>query len=306
MSRFSWNLIHDSLFPVAVVAALALSGSYRTNRRAFGPSTFKELHDLLFAIGGGCVLTIAFGALLHSTAEVDEPKPTQLIVMAVVAVVFVVIGRSIIRAMLHTLTVSRVIVVGAGALPERVATYLGLNKGVSLVGRVVDDIEPDAGAIGTVQDLPRLCQELHIQRVIVTYPDRMADGTIAVYRALQDTVHLTFVPRYFELVSWRSNLTDLSGLPLIEVARAELSRWDRFLKRSLDIGLSLVILTALSPVLLLVAAAVKLTSPGPVLFRQARQGRHQCPFTILKFRSMKLAAPPTVTVTVVDRSTNRQ
>ena len=277
MANFGWNLTHDSLFPAAVIAALALSGSYRTNRRVLGPSTFKELHDLLFAIGAGCVLTIALGALLHNTTGLNEPGPTQLIVTVIVAVVFVVIGRSIIRAMLHTLTVSRVIVVGSGTLPDRVATYLGLNKGVSLVGRVVDDVEPDDGAIGTVQDLPQLCDDLHIQRVIVTYPDRMANDSIAVYRALQHSVHLTFVPRYFELVSWRSNLTDLSGLPLIEVARADLSRWDRFLKRSLDVGLSLVILVLLSPLLLLAAAAVKLTSPGPVLFRQARLGRNRQP-----------------------------
>jgi exopolysaccharide biosynthesis polyprenyl glycosylphosphotransferase len=288
MSQFGWNFFHDAFFPVAVVAALALSGSYRTNRREFGPSTFKELHDLLFAIGAACVLTIGFGALLHATAKLVAPRPTQLIVMVIVAVVFVVVGRSIVRTMLHTLTVTRVIVVGSGALPDRVATYVGLNKGLSLVGRVVDDVEPDEGAIGTVQDLPRLCAELQIKRVIVTYPDRMAQDTVVVYRTLQDSVHLTFVPRYFELVSWRSNLTDLSGLPLIEVARADLSRWDRFLKRSLDISMSLVILIALLPVILLVAMAVKVTSPGPVLFRQARLGRNQQRFTILKFRSMKV------------------
>jgi exopolysaccharide biosynthesis polyprenyl glycosylphosphotransferase len=288
MTKFGWNLIHDSVFPVAVVAALALSGSYRANRRELGPSTFKELHDLLFAIGAACVLTIGLGALLHATTDFKEPWPTQLIMMVVVAVVFVVIGRSIIRTMLHTLTVSRVIVVGAGTMPERVATYIGLNKGLSLVGRVVDDAEPDDGAIGTVQDLPRLCEELQIRRVIVTYPDRMAHDTIAIYRTLQDSVHLTFVPRYFELVSWRSNLTDLSGLPLIEVARADLSRWDRFLKRSLDVGLSLATLIVLSPVILIVAVAVKLSSPGPILFRQARLGRRQHPFTIFKFRSMRV------------------
>jgi exopolysaccharide biosynthesis polyprenyl glycosylphosphotransferase len=288
MAQFSWNMTHDSLFPAAAVAALALSGSYRANRRELGPSTFKELHDVLFAIGVACVMTIAVGALLHATTGFGEPRPTQLIVMVIVAVVFVVIGRSIIRTVLHTLTVSRVIVVGAGALPERVATYVGLNKGLSLVGRVVDSADPDDGAIGTVKDLPQLCHELDIQRVIVTYPDRMAHDTIAVYRTLQDNVHLTFVPRYFELVSWRSNLTDLSGLPLIEVARADLSKWDRLLKRSLDIGLSLITLIALSPVLFLVAVAIKSSSPGPILFRQARLGRNKEPFTILKFRSMRV------------------
>jgi exopolysaccharide biosynthesis polyprenyl glycosylphosphotransferase len=293
MGRFSWNLTHDSLFPVAVLAALALSGTYRANRRDLGPSTFKGIHDLLFALGAACVLTIAVGALLHATTGFQEPWPTQLIVMVIVAVLFVAIGRSIISAILHALTVTRVIVVGAGPLPDRIATYIGLNKGLSLVGRVVDDIEPDDGAIGTVRDLPRLCEELHIKRVIVSYPDRMAHETIAVYRILQSTVHLTFVPRYFELVSWRSNLTDLSGLPLIEVAKADLSRWDRFLKRSLDIGLSLLTLIALSPLLLVVAFAIKVSSPGPILFRQARLGRRHHSFTILKFRSMNAREDPT-------------
>jgi exopolysaccharide biosynthesis polyprenyl glycosylphosphotransferase len=286
MRHFGWNLTHDALFPVAVVVAVALFGSYRTNRRAVGPSTFKELQDLLFAIGGGCVLTIAAGALIHVSAGVEEPKPTQLIVMVIVAVVFVSIARSIVRVMLHSLTVSRVIVVGSGALVDRIHTYLGLNKGVALVGRVVDQDYPDEGAIGTVLDLPRLCDELSIKRIIIAYPDRMSHDSIAVYRVLQDKVHLAFVPRYFELVSWRSNLTDLSGLPLIEVARADLSKWDRFIKRSFDIVVSLLTLAALSPVLFLVAAGVKLTSPGPILFRQVRLGRHQQQFTILKFRSM--------------------
>jgi lipopolysaccharide/colanic/teichoic acid biosynthesis glycosyltransferase len=87
-------------------------------------------------------------------------------------------------------------------------------------------------------------------------------------------------------------LTDLSGLPLIQVAKPDLSRWDRFLKRSFDVTVSLLILVALSPVLLAIACAVRLTSPGPALFRQTRFGRYQEPFTIFKFRTMKSIRGP--------------
>jgi exopolysaccharide biosynthesis polyprenyl glycosylphosphotransferase len=289
LNLFSWNLAHDAIFPVGVVAALALTGSYRATRRAVGPSTFKELQDLLVAIGGGCVLTIALGIFLHATTKMEEPRATQLICAVIVAVVLVIIGRSIVRHMLRSLTVNRIVVVGSGALVDRISTYLGLDKGATLVGRVVDSHVPEEGALGTVQDLPRLCEELSIQRIIVAYPDRMAEESIATYRQLQDRVHIALVPRYFELVSWRSHLTDLSGLPLIQVARPDLSRWDRFMKRAFDITVSLVSIILLSPVWLAIVCAVRLTSPGPALFKQVRLGRYQSPFTIFKFRTMKSA-----------------
>jgi exopolysaccharide biosynthesis polyprenyl glycosylphosphotransferase len=295
LNLFRWNLAHDAIFPVGVVAALALTGSYRATRRAVGASTFKELQDLLVALGGGCVLTIALGIFLHATTKMEEPRATQLICAVIVAVVLITIGRSVVRHMLRSLTVNRILVVGSGALVDRIDTYLGLDKGATLVGRVVDSHAPEEGALGTVQDLPRLCEELSIQRIIVAYPDRMAEESIATYRQLQDRVHIALVPRYFELVSWRSHLTDLSGLPLIQVARPDLSRWDRFLKRAFDITVSLVSLIVLSPVWIAIVCAVRLTSPGPALFKQIRLGRYQRPFTIFKFRTMQSADGRAVT-----------
>ena len=63
----------------------------------------------------------------------------------------------------------------------------------------------------------------------------MSHDSVTVFRSLPSSVHIAIVPRYFELVSWRSRITDLYGLPLIEVAPAQFSRWDRFLKRGFDI-----------------------------------------------------------------------
>ena len=99
-------------------------------------------------------------------------------------------------------------------------------------------------------------------------------------------MHIAIVPRYFELISWRSRITDLYGLPLIEVAPSHFSQWDRCLKRTFDILAGSLLLLVLSPVVLVLSALVKFTSPGPVLFRQERVGQGRQLFTIYKFRTM--------------------
>jgi exopolysaccharide biosynthesis polyprenyl glycosylphosphotransferase len=161
------------------------------------------------------------------------------------------------------------------------------DPGMVLVGRVVDGDVIEDGADGRVCDLPLLCPRLGVQRVLVTFPEKISEESLNTYRQLQDTVHLAMVPRYFELVSWRSRLSDLSGTPFLELARPHLSPWDRFMKRAFDIAISSIVLLVTSPLLLVVAVGVKLSSPGPVFFHQTRMGRHQSPFTITKFRSMR-------------------
>ena len=100
------------------------------------------------------------------------------------------------------------------------------------------------------------------------------------------------VPRYYELISWRSRLTDLSGMPFLEIAQPHLSTWDQFMKRAFDLCISSAVLLVTSPLLLVVAVGVKLSSPGPVFFRQVRLGRHAEPFTVTKFRSMTTGTEP--------------
>ena len=111
-----------------------------------------------------------------------------------------------------------------------------------------------------------------------------------VYRQLQDFVHIAMVPRYYELISWRSSLTDLAGLPFLEIAQPHLSAWDTFMKRAFDICISSAVLLLTSPLLVAVAIGVKMSSPGPVFFRQVRLGRDTEPFMVTKFRTMTMDA----------------
>ena len=115
----------------------------------------------------------------------------------------------------------------------------------------------------------------------------LSHDSATVFRSLPSSVHIAIVPRYFELVSWRSRITDLYGLPLVEVAPPHFSGWDRFLKRGFDVIAGSLLLVILSPVALTLAVLVKVTSPGPVLFRQERVGQGRQLFTIFKFRTMR-------------------
>jgi exopolysaccharide biosynthesis polyprenyl glycosylphosphotransferase len=141
-----------------------------------------------------------------------------------------------------------------------------------------------------VTDLPVLCKQLDVHRILVASGDQFSNQSLSIYRQLQDSVHIAMVPRYYELVSWRSRLTDLAGMPFLELARPHLSIWDQTTKRAFDLVISSFVLLVTSPLLLVVAIGVKLSSPGPVFFRQTRLGRDQLPFTVTKFRSMTVGS----------------
>jgi len=280
------NISVDSFFPVAVVIALALGGMYRVTHQRLQPSAFLEMRDISFGVGAGCVLALATSSLLHGIFGATEPFTTQLVMAVIVAIVVISVGRIAMRFFLHALTTTRVLVVGAGDLVDRIITSVSQDAGMTLVGRAVDGDIVDAGALGHVRDLPMLCQQLDVHRILVAAGEPFTNESLDTYRQLQNSVHIAMVPHYYELMSWRSRLTDLAGMPFLEVARPHLSAWDQMMKRAFDLCISSVVLLVTFPLLLIVAIGVKLSSPGPVLFRQVRIGRHREPFTVMKFRSM--------------------
>jgi exopolysaccharide biosynthesis polyprenyl glycosylphosphotransferase len=291
-SQLVTNIKIDSLFPVAVVLTLALGGVYRVTHRRLQPSAFLEIRELSFGIGCGCVLALAIGSLLHVLLGVTEPFATQLVAAVIVTIGVVTVGRMLLRFFLHALTTTRVLVVGVGTTASRIMLSVRQDPGMTLVGRVVDGHTADAGAIGSEADLEEICHQLDVHRVLVTAQDEFSPESLDTYRQLQDFVHIAMVPRYYELISWRSRLTDLAGMPFLEIAQPHLSAWDRVMKRVFDVCISSAVLILTFPLLVVVAIGVKLSSPGPVFFRQIRLGRDMEPFAVIKFRSMTIESEP--------------
>ena len=262
-------------------------GTYRVTQRHLQPSAFLELRELSFGVGAGCVLTLAAAAFLHVSFGTAEAPATQLVMAVIVTILVISFGRILLRYFLRASTSTRVLVVGTGTLAERIKMSVRQDPGMTLVGRAVDDDVVDAERRGpsrrSVRAVPapgRAPHPRHGQRPLLS---RRPSTRTASCRTLCTS---PWCPRYYELISWRSRLTDLGGMPFLEIARPHLSVWDRFMKRAFDVCMSSFVLVVTSPLLVAVAIGVKLSSPGPVFFRQVRLGRHQQPFTVTKFRSM--------------------
>lgn len=102
---------------------------------------------------------------------------------------------------------------------------------------------------------------------------------------------LSIIPFYAKYMPSNPQFDEMAGIPLLNFRRIPLDNWaNAFCKRAMDVVGSLALIVLLSPVMLACAAGVKLSSPGPVLFRQQRIGRDKKPFYMYKFRSMRVNA----------------
>jgi exopolysaccharide biosynthesis polyprenyl glycosylphosphotransferase len=104
--------------------------------------------------------------------------------------------------------------------------------------------------------------------------------------AKQLGVRVSLVPGVFEVIGTSVEIDELAGMIMLGLRPFGLSRSSKLLKRALDVVASALALIAIAPLLCVLAVAIKLDSPGPVLFRQTRVGRGGRPFQILKFRTM--------------------
>ena len=186
-------------------------------------------------------------------------------------------------------------IVGAGYVGQQLARKLIQHSeyGVNVVGFVDEhprerhpDLQ-DLVVLGDVGDLPSLVRQLEIERVIIAFSRAPHGDDLETIRELNDLdVQVDVVPRLFEVLGPETTIHGAEGIPLLGLPASRLSWSSLLLKRTLDVFLSLIALLVLAPVFAAIAIAIKLDSPGPVLFRQVRMGRGDRPFLILKFRTM--------------------
>jgi exopolysaccharide biosynthesis polyprenyl glycosylphosphotransferase len=191
--------------------------------------------------------------------------------------------------------VNRALVVGltptGRVVADQLRRYPGL--GYRLLGVVAEDKTrerafAEAPVLGTLRQLPQLVSRHRIDEVIFALP-ASAHGKIEDFLlALEPTgVECKIVSDLFGIITNPMSVDDIYGIPVFALKQSPLSNLSsRFWKRVLDLAVAIPGLIVLSPLLLLLALLVKLSSPGPVFFRQERVGRGNQPFMIFKFRSM--------------------
>ncbi len=280
------------LFGLAVmpvfIGVFAVYGLYRDATRRISLSVFSDLRNILHALLVSGFLFAVIGYLANRYYGFHDISVAKILSICLVAMVTVPVARTISFWLLGRSQVGPVpvIVVGTGKLAQTVASHLRAHSSVRFVGYVDDSPLGRSDVLGELEDLPELCREYDVARVVVCFSRTHPERTTEMLKALSGQVGVSIVPRYYELITARSHVEDLSGLPMIDIAPASLSTGARFFKRTFDVVLSSLILVVLSPLFLATAILIKVTSPGPVFFSQERTGRNEEPFEVLKFRTM--------------------
>ncbi len=147
--------------------------------------------------------------------------------------------------------------------------------------------------LGTLGNLDIILPENKLDEIAITLPLQDYDNLESIVSVCEKSgVHTKFIPDYNSLFPSRPYTEDLMGLPVINIRYVPLSNTgNMIIKRAMDIVGSLVGIIITSPIMLISAILVKISSPGPIIFRQERVGLHNKPFRMYKFRSMELQQP---------------
>jgi exopolysaccharide biosynthesis polyprenyl glycosylphosphotransferase len=204
-----------------------------------------------------------------------------------------VTGVTALRLLRQKMRPAQVLIVGAGEPGVEVAAAIARDLGpvLTVLGFVDDELPADAltglPVLGRVADTARLVREFGCDEVVITLPSSQYDQIERVVYDLHSLpVRVRVAPDLLKLALVRASVEMLGPVPLIGVREPVIDGVNWAIKRATDVVLSALALALLSPVLLLIAIAIKLDSPGPAIFRQRRVGENCKEFWTLKFRTM--------------------
>jgi putative colanic acid biosysnthesis UDP-glucose lipid carrier transferase len=192
--------------------------------------------------------------------------------------------------------------------PARGVVLAGINEhGIELARRLVQDAYANVRILGffddrthdrlkdydehpllgLITDLPNYVKTHHVDVIYLSLPMASQKRILALLDGLRDTTSsIYFAPDTFVTDLIQGRVDSVGGMPVVAVCETPFTGANWAIKRGSDIVLSLLILTLISPLLLLITLAVKLTSPGPAIFRQRRYGLDGGEIIVYKFRSM--------------------
>ena len=212
-------------------------------------------------------------------------------------VVRFLIRRALVNIRKKGMNLKRILLVGYSRAAEEYIDRINANPQWGYVVRGILDDNIERGTmykgvkvIGRIDNLLVILPQNHLDEIAITL------GLNEYYKlerivglCEKSGVHTKFIPDYNNIIPTKPYTEDLLGLPVINIRHVPLSNtFNMMVKRTMDVCGSLLCIVLFSPVMLLMAALIKLTSPGPLIFKQERVGLHNRPFKMYKFRSMEV------------------
>ncbi len=280
--------------PICWSIALALNGTYDPQR------VLRWFNEAL-RVGSAAILATGLlaGALFMTYRETSRLQFFYFLAINLL----LLLGYRVLLRIFDNLTGrarpggdNRVLVVGAGELGLRVAEVIIEHSrwGFELVGFLDDDKLKQGEEFAGVKVLEKIyavrevVEEHNIGEVWIALPVYAYDRiNLVMYELEKLPVRIKVVPDYFSLAIVRAKADVLGGIPIIGLREPVIEGLPRLTKRIFDIIVGAVLLLLLSPFMLLIALAIRLDSPGSVIFRQRRVGENGRLFDMLKYRTME-------------------
>jgi exopolysaccharide biosynthesis polyprenyl glycosylphosphotransferase len=280
-----WGLL---AIPVWIVLMKAY-GLYERDAKRVSHSTVDDIPWVFHAVLVGVLLLWGYYKLVAAH---------QLVLIEVVVLATVLFGATLLlryaaRGLsIRVLTGERVLLVGedpmANVLVRKMRAHpeYGLDPigAVTESGNATDSSVPVLGRLG---DLSDVVVANRVERIVVSPSGLDDNDQLELLRRCRElSLKVSLLPHVFDVMGPAVAIDDVEGVTLVGINPPVLSRSSRFMKRTLDVTASSVLVLAGIPLLALVAIAIKLDSRGPVFFRQRRIGKDGRPFMLLKFRTM--------------------
>ncbi len=269
-------------------------GLYRPKRIS---SRIAEVRDIAQA----CTLSVLI--LIAATFFLKQFEFSRIVILYfwVFSIVSVSLVRSSFREVLRFMrrkgyNLRHILIIGEGALAQHVIERIRAcpELGLRIMGLMVGDPKMVGGelegvrALGTYEQAGEIVEELAIDRGFIAIPLETYGRMEGILQSLEEgIVAINVVPDLYQYMTLRGGVEEFNGLPVVRLQDSPTYGWSVVGKRVMDIVLSSVVLLLTGPLLLLLAAIIKCTSPGPVLYRQERMGLDGKTFPMLKFRSMR-------------------
>lgn len=284
-----WALI---AIPIWILVA-KIDNLYDRDSRRIRHSTLDELPELLAT----AAITIAFAWAITSLLDARLSSSVMVVIGAVAFFVAIGLRGSVRWLYRRTAAAERTLVIGSGPTARLVAMRLLVQggdhlelvgyAGASEGGEVSGPASIGAHYFGPPGNLPKVTAEQRVNRVVIADDElgaRAVGEIIATCRSSQ--VAVTMVPANQAVLGPGTELNRIADVPILDFQFGDPPRSTMAIKRSMDLIVSVSMLTLTAPLLALAALAIRLDSPGPVFFRQVRVGREGGNFTMFKLRTM--------------------
>jgi Undecaprenyl-phosphate glucose phosphotransferase len=285
--------------PLVVILGLACC----RHARLYEVHRLTRFREEAVAVAKGAVLTTLLTALVAFALRYEYESRITFALFAASSFVCVLGARrftwfAIGRLRARGINQSHALIVGTGRLARRTARTLKATSwtGIQTVAYVEDTPDAhqrhcDIPVIGPIADLPNLVEQHHIEHVFIALPmNRYADARRVFDLLSQTIVDVRLVADAPALSALSLTTSRVHGMTFIGLRESTYHGVNVWVKRAMDAALSAVALVLLSPLLLLIALLVKLSSRGPIFYRQERCSLNGHPFQMLKFRTMRTDA----------------